>query len=186
MKILLVTGQSNGKQTGYILKSMLEKIGVGVLNCAVGGSEVVEWQKGQPHYMSALQAVLDCQQNGDEIIGMFHMQGEAESGNALKAAKWKTLTLKFFRQFRVQCGLPDLPIVYAQIGPKPTDLPRLFWGMVQNKQAALTAQYPEFEMIVTQDIVPYEPVPGPHWGKPGYREITHRVYEKFFGGTNEP
>jgi len=185
MKLLLITGQSNAKQTGMVLEGMLDKEGMGVLNCAVGGSEVIEWQKGTPNYMAALKAVYDSQDAGHEILGMFHMQGEAESGNILKAAKWKLLTVKFFRQFRVQTGLADLPIVFAQIGPKPTDLLRPCWGIVQNKQAAMNAEWPQFRMIVTSDIKPYEPARGPHWGKPGYHEIARRAYNTFFGGTNE-
>ena len=185
MKKIIITGQSNAKQTGNALVNILQARHIGVINCAVGGSEVTEWQKGSANYMNALFAANECLEAGDRIVGMFHMQGEAESGNIIKAAKWKVLTLKFFRQFRVQIGLPDLPVVFAQIGPKPTDLLRPCWGMVQNKQTALNYEWPEFRMIVTSDIKPYSPAEGPHWSSLGYMTIAQRVDAVIFGGTND-
>jgi hypothetical protein len=128
MKKIIITGQSNAKQTGNALVNILQARHIGVINCAVGGSEVTEWQKGSDNYMTALFAANECLEAGDRIVGMFHMQGEAESGNIIKAAKWKVLTLKFSGSsgFRLDCLICQL--CSHRLGQSPPTCSGRGWG----------------------------------------------------------
>jgi len=54
MNAILVTGQSNARNSGGHLQVLL--LQQQIVNVAVGGSHITEWQKGTLNYNTALQA----------------------------------------------------------------------------------------------------------------------------------
>jgi hypothetical protein len=169
---IIVTGQSNGKGTGKALAKLLPNYTV--INCAVGGSSVLEWQKNEANYNNCLSEVLTALENGVTLRGLFHAQGEHETNTEEKANRWKTLTRRFIKNFLAQIAQGELPVAYAQLGPVPS-IDRPYWEYLQRQQAKLTAENPEFKMVVTKDIRPYTPVNGLHWSPSHYSVIAKRV-----------
>jgi len=172
MNAILVTGQSNARNSGGHLQVLLPHIQI--VNTAVGGSSIRDWQKGMVYYNAALQAVVTARAAGHVFVGWWHMQGERETGNEKRAQEYRSLTVSFFRKFALHAGL-SVPLVFGQLGPQPTDMPRPYWGSVQNAQESIARDFPQWRMVVTQDITPYEPVTGPHWTYDGYAEMAQRV-----------
>lgn len=62
MDAILVTGQSNARISGAFLQTQFPEMQI--VNSAVGGSKLEDWQKGMIHYNAALQTV-----NGEFGIG---------------------------------------------------------------------------------------------------------------------
>lgn len=177
---IVVTGQSNAKQTAlYIQRNNLLPNHT-LINCAVGGSSIRDWQKGEIYYNQCLQMVSEAQADGYIVVGQFHFQGERETANQVRAEEYRRLTVAFFNKFRLHVGIVDTPLVFAQLGPQPTDTPRPYWGYVQTMQASIAGDFPQWTMITTSDIAPYCPVEGPHWCGAGYAEIASRVISALF------
>jgi hypothetical protein len=170
--VIIVTGQSNGKGTGNALVTLLPNYTV--INCAVGGSSILEWQKGEANYNNCLAEVLSALENGATLRGLFHAQGEHETNTKKRADQWKTLTRKFIKNFLAQISHKDLPVAFAQLGPVP-DINRPYWEYLQRQQVKLSVENPEFKMVVTKDIRPYTPVNGLHWSPSHYSVIAKRV-----------
>ncbi len=175
MDAILVTGQSNARNTGAHLQVLLPNMQI--FNTAVGGSSIRDWQKGEVHYNAALQAVVAAKAAGHVFVGWWHMQGERETANETRAAEYRSLTVTFFRKFALHAGLETIPLVLGQLGPLPTDMPRPYWATVQSAQAGIARDFPQWQMVVTQDITPYEPVEGPHWTYEGNAQIAQRVID---------
>jgi len=173
---IVVTGQSNARGTEpYIADLFPEYL---IIDCSVGSTSAAEWQKGGVLYDNCADAVMQAKNNGYEIVGLFHFQGEADTGTYENASTWKTLTRKFFMNFRVTVGEPDLPIVYAQIGAKPAGDGREYWETVKVQQKNLNRDFPEFKIIYTDNITPYCPEDGLHWCPAGYERIAKRFQNK--------
>lgn len=170
--VVIVTGQSNGKGTGKALAKLLPNYTI--INCAVGGSSVLEWQKGETNYNNCLAEVLSALENGATLRGLFHAQGEHETNTEEKASQWKTLTRKFIKNFLAQISHNNLPVAFAQLGPVPY-LERPYWEYLQRQQNKLSVENPEFKMVVTKDIKPYTPANGLHWSQTNYSIIAKRV-----------
>jgi hypothetical protein len=178
MNAILVTGQSNARNSGAHLRVKLPDMLI--VNTAVGGSSIRDWQKGEEFYLAALQAVASAREDGHVFTGWWHMQGERETANETRAAEYRSLTVAFFRKFGLHAGLEDIPLLHGQLGPQPSDTPRPYWNTVKNAQYGISRDFPQWKLIVTDDIVPYEPVEGPHWTYDGYSEIAQRVIDNMF------
>lgn len=68
--VVIATGQSNGKGTASVLTEYLPN-GYEVINCAVGGTSVFEWQKGGDLYRDTVIAALAARNSGKIIRGLF-------------------------------------------------------------------------------------------------------------------
>ena len=168
--VVVVSGQSNALQS-YPYISLA---GYDIINCAVGGTSVTKWQRGQVPYENCLDLVA-----GRDIAGILHFQGERDSRNANVYLQWTDLTLQFFNHFREDTNSQGVRIVYARLGLLPTDVNRPYWNKIKNQQNKL----PDFDstlyMINTSDINPYCPIEGPHWCPEGYQAIADRFEYRF-------
>jgi len=174
--IIVGTGQSNGKGTYSVLQSYLPE-NWKIINCAVGGTSVFEWQRGGELFRNTIQAVNNEKEDGNIIAGLVHFQGEAETSNEKKAEQWLPLTDKLLKQLRNNIGNPYLPTVLCQLGAKPNDMPRPYWKFIQTKQLELWMAHPEMKFVQTKDITPYCDLP--HWCTDGYMKIAERVARAF-------
>lgn len=175
MEAIVVTGQSNAKGTGHkLIQVMPNHL---IINTAEGGTSIEEWGKGTALYNRAVQQVFECLRSGNRIVGMFHFQGEGNTNSIKKAKNYKKATVEFFNKFRLQCGLTNVPLVFAQLGLKPTSaFPEYtYWEFIQSQQRNISHQFPTYKMIKTYDINPYCPANGVHWCEEGYTLIANRV-----------
>lgn len=173
---IILAGQSNmGKSAENISLLMPDYL---VINCAVGGSSITTWQKGQIQYENCLTKVLNIQEDGYVIEGIFFYQGERDSGNYDVARLWKLYFYRFVNNFRVDIGI-QAPIVFAQLGVKPLQDGRLYWSTIKNLQRLSESEDKEIHMIYTGDIKPYCPVSAVHFCPDGYVEIANRFTNRF-------
>lgn len=175
MDAIIVTGQSNAKGTASKLIGVMPNHLI--VNTAEGGTSIEEWVKGTSLYNRAIQMTFDTLRSGNRVVGMFHFQGEGNTGSIKKAKAYKRLTIEFFNKFRMQCGLTSVPLVFAQLGLKPTESfpARDYWEYIQAQQRNISHQFPTYKMIKTYDITPYCPADGVHWCEEGYTLIANRV-----------
>lgn len=95
------------------------KVRVGLIPCAVGGSQIALWQQGTPLYDNAVRrAKLALQTtapvNG-RIRGVLWLQGEADAPPERRAA-YETKLLKLVDDLRADLSTPDLPFIACTIG----------------------------------------------------------------------
>ncbi len=129
---------------------------IGLVPCAVSGSSIEQWQKGQPIYNDCLNKTLAAlaTQPGTYISGVLFAQGEANTYTQASADGWTTLALAFARDIRTDAGNLAVPFLYAQLGADPLLPTHPYWTYLQGLQATLQnpAVYPYIRMIKTLDL----------------------------------
>lgn len=113
---------------------------VGIVCAARGGTNIVQWRKGQdkpwPLYDSAVAAAKAALADGDaELVGILWHQGES---NSSKAAAYPAQLKTLIENFRADLGAPNLPFVFAQLGPWREDY-AAFNEMILQQPAAIPA-----------------------------------------------
>lgn len=174
--VIVLTGQSNMVLSADSISALMPDYVV--VDCSRSGSSIMEWQAGKPLYESCVSKVRSQIERGGEVVGIMHFQGERDTYSTV-AFRWKTLTLRFFRDIRRDIGAPAIPIVYAQIGKKPTDKPRPYWYRIQRSATELQIGHPNLYMIITNDLEPHCPRGGVHWCPEVYPIIAGRFVEMF-------
>jgi hypothetical protein len=95
------------------------KLRVGLIPCAVGGSQIALWQKGAKLYDEALRrAKLALQQTAPikaRIRAALWLQGEADSTDE-RLKVYESKLLKLVDDLRADLGSPDLPFIACTIG----------------------------------------------------------------------
>ncbi len=129
---------------------------VGLVPCAVSGSTIEQWQKGQPYYNDCLNKTLAAlaTQPGTYISGVLFAQGEANTYTQASADGWNALALAFARDIRTDAGNIAVPFLYAQLGADPQLPTHPYWTYLQTLQATLQnpAVYPYIRMVKTSDL----------------------------------
>ncbi|XP_051139577.1 probable carbohydrate esterase At4g34215 [Andrographis paniculata] len=89
-----------------------EEIGViGLVPCAVGGSNISQWSRGNPLYNQLIaRARAALHGGGGEIKAMLWYQGEADTVSLTDATRYMTMVEKFFANVRTDLKMPMLPI----------------------------------------------------------------------------
>jgi len=183
LPLIILTGQSNMVHIADDIA--LQMPGYFVLDCSKRSTDVLEWQINQPLFDDCVSRAMALIDNGYTPVALMHFQGEADADNFETASQWDVLAKRYFDDFRQSIGYPDLLVIYAQIGSKPTGkTPRPYWGMVQIRQGDLVRErYANIKMIRTRDVIPYCPQNGVHWCEPGQAEIAERFVSKYFQFT---
>lgn len=129
---------------------------IGLVPCAVSGSTIEQWQKGQPYYNDCLNKTLAAlaTQPGTYISGLLFAQGEANTYTQASADGWTNLALAFARDFRTDAGNLAVPFLYAQLGKDPLLPTHPYWTYLQGLQATLQnpSVYPYIRMVKTSDL----------------------------------
>ena len=96
------------------------KLRIALIPCAVGGTQIAKWQKGQSLYQDALRraklALMQGPKGKTRIAGALWLQGEADSGSAEKIQRYPTLLSTMIRDLRADLALPELPFIACTIG----------------------------------------------------------------------
>jgi hypothetical protein len=109
-------GLSFGKE---LSKKLGDKITVGLVPCAIGGSSIEQWMnnatyRGVTLYSNFLDKAKVASQHGT-IKGILWHQGESNAGERSRI-NYKQKLESFFEKVRKDLGQPDLPIYMGTLG----------------------------------------------------------------------
>ncbi|XP_071691719.1 probable carbohydrate esterase At4g34215 [Rutidosis leptorrhynchoides] len=91
---------------------------VGVIDlvpCAVGGTAIKEWAKGEKLYEDMIRRSKAAANSGGEIKAMIWYQGESDTSSKHVAESYKSNMENLIRNVRSDLGLPSLPIIQVAI-----------------------------------------------------------------------
>lgn len=174
-KAILCTGQSNARQMCPYIQSLLPDYLL--VNVAVGGSSIQEWQEGGALFDNAVDQVLALKSQGYVFDGVFHYQGEANTQGNVESQEWGTLTRKFHHDLQIETGGVG-EFIHIQLGQHPQDSPRLYWTRIQNKAPLICNNLPDCQMISIADVSPYIEN-SPHWPEAQKWIIAQRWVDAF-------
>ncbi|GJX86849.1 probable carbohydrate esterase [Tanacetum coccineum] len=99
--------------------SLLQKdssIGVvGLVPCAVGGTNISEWAQGGELYKQLIKRAEAALEGGGIIRGLLWYQGESDTVNREDAEAYKTRLQNFFLHVRADLLLPVLPVIQVAL-----------------------------------------------------------------------
>lgn len=152
---VIFASQSGGKPQylGNPLQALLYAAypGCVLLNKAVGGSSILSWQQGTTNYNAALNDVRQLRSTHTpaciiSVIGETDAKSKTQTAATFKALFWDAL-----KDFRDDIGLPYLPVVYVQLGPKPEPVNGrdLYpsWETIRVAQMGLTVGHSAYQMV---------------------------------------
>lgn len=180
-EIYILAGQSNMTESpaGQVglhdalrtrLSELRPKAEIVLVPTAVGGTHILQWQKGAPLYMSMLSKTRTELQAGGFVAGMFFWQGEQDAGLA-DAPAWPEHFQAFVASVREE--FDALPIVFAQIGPNPGGCECFAsWELLQAGQAAISIT--DVSMVITSDLTPLR-INDAHFVSASYDTVGKRM-----------
>lgn len=156
---------------------------IGLIPCANGNSSIYEWRRSLSDntlYGSCLKRLRAASPMGN-LAGLLFFQGEADALDPkqnrkrnLSSDQWEDNFTILVRDWRTDSSLPELPIVFAQIGTTRTPEKYPNWAIVQEQQQSV--QLPFVEMITTKDLPLQDTV---HFTTESYQIIGKRFAEAY-------
>ncbi|MEM7146789.1 MAG: sialate O-acetylesterase [Verrucomicrobiota bacterium] len=98
---------------------------IALIPCAVGGTQIAKWQKGERLYEEAVRRAKLALEQGPKgktrIAGAIWLQGEADSSTPEKIAVYPEKLEQMIADLRADLDLPDLPFIVCTIGELKED-----------------------------------------------------------------
>lgn len=92
-----------------------ERVGVvGLVPCAVGGTAIKEWARGEHLYESMVKRARASVKGGGEMKGLLWYQGESDTSTQHDADAYHGNMVKLIENVREDLGLPSLPIIQVR------------------------------------------------------------------------
>ncbi|KAK4428863.1 putative carbohydrate esterase [Sesamum alatum] len=98
-----------------VLKKNVSIGDIGLVPCAIGGTQISEWRRGGPLYKQLLSRAHAALQGGGVIRAILWYQGESDTRSQEDAKLYKTRLEKFFTDIRSDLKLPELPIIQVAL-----------------------------------------------------------------------
>lgn len=93
-----------------------ERVGVvGLVPCAVGGTAIKEWARGEHLYDTMVKRAKESVKFGGEIKALLWYQGESDTSHPHDAEVYQESMEKLINNVREDLGLPSLPIIQVAI-----------------------------------------------------------------------
>ena len=161
---------------------------IGLIPCAKGSTSLLNWvpdDDPKTLYGSCWRRIMQAAQMGT-VEGMLFYQGETDAidpdyyakqnieRNILPADQWAEKFAEFVAAWRRDLGIPDLPVVFAQIATTATNEEALNWNLIKEQQAAVDLPY--VRMITTDDLELGDAV---HLTAESYLEVGRRFAEAY-------
>lgn len=86
---------------------------VGLVPCAVGGTNISQWSRGTYLYTQLVRRAKASLQNGGKIRALLWYQGESDSESRENAESYKGKLEKFILDLRTDLQSPTLPVIQA-------------------------------------------------------------------------
>jgi hypothetical protein len=166
--------------------ALLEKhpnMAIGLIPCAKGGSSIYEWRRDLNDnmlYGSCLKRVRAASVMG-EVAGVLYFQGEIDAvdpkehpNRTLLPDRWADEFAVLIGDWRRDLNLPQLPVVFAQIGTNTQPERFKNWEIVKQQQRKV--QLPFSAMVTTEDLPLKDYV---HFTTESYQTIGQRFAEAY-------
>lgn len=134
-----IAGVGLGSSFGRAMAAADPGATIGLIPCAVGGTPLARWQKGQDLYEQAVKRAKAAQQVGT-LKGILWHQGESDSGSEETAKSYGRRLAQMIGDLRAELGVPTAPFVAGELGEflkresagKPS-----YWPLVNEQLAGL-------------------------------------------------
>ena len=168
-----IAGVSLGRTFGIEMAKVNEKVKIGLIPCAVGGTPIRRWQQQGDLYQAALKRAKLAQKDG-VIRGILWHQGESDSGKAETANIYEQQLHAMVAAWREDLGVPNVPVVVGELGQ--------FWKRAKHKSvvdATLKAlpKKVKYSGWVTSVGLDHKG-DGVHFNAASYRELGKRYAAK--------
>ncbi|OMO74015.1 hypothetical protein CCACVL1_17020 [Corchorus capsularis] len=111
-----VCGVGPGMSFANALREQLGSECVGLVPCAVGGTAIKKWARGQKLYESMVKRSKESINKSDgKIKALLWYQGESDTSNRHDAEAYKQNMEKLIQNVREDLGLPSLPVIQVAI-----------------------------------------------------------------------
>ncbi|KAJ0754629.1 putative acetylxylan esterase [Helianthus annuus] len=88
---------------------------IGLVPCAVGGTNISQWARGGHLYNQLLQRATAAVEGGGTVKGLLWYQGESDTVTREDAESYKRRSERFFDHVRLDLQLPTLPIIQVAL-----------------------------------------------------------------------
>lgn len=88
---------------------------IGLVPCAVGGTNITEWSHGSGLYNQMVRRAEAAARGGGKVWGILWYQGESDTLSSEDATLYRTRLEKFFTDVRSDLQSPSLPIIQVAI-----------------------------------------------------------------------
>ncbi|KAI3737162.1 hypothetical protein L2E82_27157 [Cichorium intybus] len=88
---------------------------VGLVPCAVGGTNISQWARGGELYKLLIRRAEAALEGGGTIRGLLWFQGESDTVNREDAESYKTKLQNFYLHVRADLLLPVLPVIQVAL-----------------------------------------------------------------------
>lgn len=161
------------------------KLRVGLIPCAVGGSQIALWQKGAKLYDEAMRrAKLAVQQTSPvkaRIRAALWLQGEADA-TAERLPVYEGKLLKLVDDLRADLSLPELPFLACTIGEMKADGGAGGRAKMNELLLSLPSKRPHTACVDTRDLKG-NIGDNVHFDTASQNEIGRRFAGKYFALT---
>jgi len=157
---------------------------IGLIPCAKNSSAIAQWQRNlsdQTLYGSCLKRARAASPMG-HISGILFLQGETDAQDPVlypqpepRPFDWAPVFTAFITDLRNDLQEPELPVVFAQLGPDPLSQDFPNWEIVQEQQSSI--DLPMTAMITTGDLPLLD---GLHFTADSYRTIGRRFADAYW------
>lgn len=156
---------------------------IGLIPCAMADTSIDQWQRNLSEdtlYGSCLKRVGAASIMG-KVTAILWFQGEADAvapalrpDAKLKADRWGSKFTVLINDWRSDLSIPNLPIVFAQLGINTQPHIFKYWSVIQAQQRQV--QLPFSAMITTDDLALKDTV---HFTTESYRTIGRRYADAY-------
>lgn len=161
------------------------KARIGLIPCAVGGTQIARWEKGAKLYEEAVRrAKLALKQSAPlkaRIRGALWLQGEADATEE-RLPVYEAKLLKMVDDLRKELDLPELPFIACTIGEMRADEGTRPRAKMNELLLSLPAKRPHTGCVDARDLKG-NIGDNVHFDTPSQNEIGRRYAEKYFALT---
>ncbi len=154
------------------------------IECAVGGTYLSQWQKGQDLYENCL-----AKMKAHPPKALIWWQGEAEAHDPSQAQQWRAQYEPIIRAMRQDLGY-ELPVIFAQLGNcvRPSEMCTDSWQEVRRQQAGITLA--KAWIVDTTFIDSYRRINSDgnvdvHFTREGYMSMGRRFAQEYAAHVNQ-
>ncbi|CAI0445785.1 unnamed protein product [Linum tenue] len=88
---------------------------IGLVPCAVGGTAIREWARGEQLYENMVRRAKESVRSGAEIKCLLWYQGESDTSTHHEADAYQRNMEKLIQNVREDLGLPNLPVIQVAL-----------------------------------------------------------------------
>ncbi|NJN06387.1 MAG: sialate O-acetylesterase [Rhodobacteraceae bacterium] len=178
-------GVGSGLAFAELITAREAKLRVGLIPCAVGGSQIALWQRGAKLYDEAVRrAKLALQQTAPvkaRIRGALWLQGEADATDE-RLPVYEAKLLKLVDDLRADLATPELPFIACTIGEMREDAGAANRRKMNELLLSLPAKRPHTACVDARDLKTHIG-DNVHFDTAAQNEIGRRFAERYFAVT---